>query len=83
LQAQLMSLKDMLMELELDTTESVQELCAEFDRRYSELAEGRKTAFNAYMGQVGERAGSLLCQCWATAAAPVFPTDTHRAACIC
>lgn len=51
-QVRLMALKEQLMALELDTTESVQELCQEFDQRYSELAEARKTAFNTYFAAV-------------------------------
>ncbi len=54
-----MALKEQLMSLELETTESVQELCQEFDQRYSELAEARKTAFNGFFATVGKLAPVL------------------------
>jgi hypothetical protein len=44
----LVELKDQLLEIEMDTVEALQELIAEFDRNYTEIAEGNKALYNQY-----------------------------------
>lgn len=49
----LVGLQHALLELETDTIEVVAELCQEFDRSYSEMAEANKLQYNSYFTQVG------------------------------
>ncbi|GAX80910.1 hypothetical protein CEUSTIGMA_g8345.t1 [Chlamydomonas eustigma] len=48
----LIALKDELLDIEMEVVESLQELVAEFDRNYSEIAEANKANYSAYFGQV-------------------------------
>jgi hypothetical protein len=54
----LIALKDELLDIEMEAVEALQELVAEFDRNYSEIAEANKANYSAYFGQV--RLASLL-----------------------
>lgn len=48
----LVQLKDELLEIEMDTVESLQELVAEFDRNYTEIAEANKAIYNTYFASI-------------------------------
>ena len=57
MQIRLLALKDELLEIEMDTVESLAELIGEFDRNYSEICDGNKAHFSSFFGQV--RAASV------------------------
>ena len=52
-QVRLMALKDELLEIEMEAVEALQDLLQEFDRNYSEIAEGNKGHYNGYFSTVG------------------------------
>lgn len=48
----LITLKDELLDIEMESVESLSELVQEFDRNYSEIAEANKAHYNAFFTQV-------------------------------
>lgn len=50
----LMALKQHLLQLEVEASEAVAELCAEFDSSYSEIADTNKSHYNAFFTTVRE-----------------------------
>lgn len=51
-QVRLITLKDELLDIEMESVESLSELVQEFDRNYSEIAEANKAHYNAFFTQV-------------------------------
>ncbi|EFJ51609.1 hypothetical protein VOLCADRAFT_73327 [Volvox carteri f. nagariensis] len=62
LKVKLMSLKDQLMAIEMETVEILDGLVQEFDRAYSELAETNKGQYNTYFTQVRDLQNSFFNQ---------------------
>eukprot|EP00877_Chromochloris_zofingiensis_P000606 jgi/Chrzof1/10546/Cz05g02220.t1 len=69
----LVGLQHALLELETDTIEVVAELCQEFDRSYSEMAEANKLQYNSYFTQVRD-----LENAFSTALNAVAPSFVER-----
>lgn len=59
-QVRLITLKDELLDIEMESVESLSELVQEFDRNYSEIAEANKAHYNAFFTQV--RPLLIVCQ---------------------
>ncbi|KAI8467123.1 MAG: hypothetical protein J3K34DRAFT_524029 [Monoraphidium minutum] len=55
----LMALQESLMELELDAVDAAAQLCQEFDRAFSEMAEANKLQYNSFFTQIRDLEGGF------------------------
>ncbi|KIY99489.1 hypothetical protein MNEG_8472 [Monoraphidium neglectum] len=55
----LMSLQEALLELELDAVDAAGQLCQEFDRTFSEIAEANKLQYNSFFTQIRDLEGAF------------------------